>query len=85
MSDRDIAKIVEMGFTLEQASHALRETGNNVEEAVHMVLQWSDSLDSYSSGSRGYNNRSDVGGAGRGHSRGEQRDGRDTRPERGMY
>ena len=65
-----------MGFTPEQASRALKEASGNVEEAIHLVLQWSDGRGSHSFNSRGYNDKSDTGrGSGR----------NDTRPERGQH
>lgn len=38
-NDRDVAKIVEMGFTAEQASSSLRLTNGNMQEAIDNLLQ----------------------------------------------
>ena len=37
--DRDVAKIVDMGFSVDQANTALRQTGGNMEHALDNLLR----------------------------------------------
>ena len=73
-SDREVAKIVEMGFTTDQAVSSLRLTNGNVQEAIDSLLQ-----NGNSKGSNGPN---------MGRKGGMERDSRNgpptDRPERGM-
>ena len=39
VDDRDIAAIVEMGFTVDKATTALRQNNNNVSQAVEALLR----------------------------------------------
>ncbi|XP_013399608.1 tudor domain-containing protein 3-like, partial [Lingula anatina] len=59
IQDKDIAKIVEMGFTPDQATNALRQTNSNLEEAIASLVI------SPGSGYRG-GGRGGRGGFGRG-------------------
>ncbi|ELU08898.1 hypothetical protein CAPTEDRAFT_225700 [Capitella teleta] len=95
--DRDLAKIVEMGFSTDQASIALRKSNGNVEQALENLLnqpfenaanaRWAGSSGGYSRGEgRGPPER---GGRGpperddRGRGPPERGDGRRGPPERG--
>ncbi len=72
MNDRDVAKIVEMGFTSDQASSALRQCDGNLQSAINTLL------------SNGVEGNSGSSGFGRGRGRGRFENNRDDRPERGM-
>ena len=75
-SDADIARIVEMGFSPEQASSALRQSGGKVDEAITALL-------SGSVGSRDRNGFRHEGGRGFGPpDRGAQRGGEDRENSR---
>ena len=78
--DKEVARIVEMGFTAEQASYALRQTGGSVEEAINSLLRNGDGRHD---GGRGRGERPDRGDRGdRSDRRQPDRDNRE-RPERG--
>ncbi|XP_076446340.1 tudor domain-containing protein 3-like [Babylonia areolata] len=77
VNDRDVAHIVEMGFSPDQASNALRQCGGNVSEAIGSLLGGRD-RDGFGYGRGG---RGGGMGGGRGGGGGYQRDRGDYRQE----
>ena len=56
-NDRDVAKIVDMGFTADQAANALKQNGNNVPSAITALLKDKEASDPSDRDRRGPRNR----------------------------
>ncbi|KAL8566715.1 hypothetical protein ACOMHN_050363 [Nucella lapillus] len=89
VKDSDLARIVEMGFTADQASYALRQSGGNVPEAIGKLLGGgvdSRGEDFGHGWSRGGGGGGREGGGGRGggfRGRGDRGEQRGDEEERG--
>ncbi|XP_070198620.1 tudor domain-containing protein 3-like [Littorina saxatilis] len=73
VNDRDLARIVEMGFSPDMASNALRQTGGNVQEAIGGLISGAFRGGGYGGGFGGGGRGGGRVGRGGGGDRGEPR------------